>query len=126
MCRLGNWNRWHLPALGLFTQALLQPLELPLDAAVFGIAAFPLDTGRFGGLASEDFGVGKGFSRLTILAFGHEGFAVLQNLPGGSVSCRGQFVGAKGARFGQGRARGFKFPVGGRGAAVAEEDEEQR
>jgi len=80
--------------------------------------------GRLNGLPGKGFGVGKGFSGLAILTAGQEGFTVLQNLPGSLVACGSQLGGATRLGFGEGRARGFKFPVGGRGAAVTEKDEE--
>jgi hypothetical protein len=59
------------------------------------------------------------------LTAGHESFTVLQDLLSGPIACGCQFGGTTGVCFGKGRACGFKFPVGGRGAAVAEEDKEK-
>jgi hypothetical protein len=111
--------------VGFFPQSLLKSLE-PFLGEGFGGASFLFIVGRRKGLPSEGFGVGKAFSGLAILTVGHEGFAVLQNLPGGLVTCGSQFGGAAVIGFGEGRARGIKFPVGDIGAAVAEEDKEKR
>ena len=112
--------------VGFFPQSFLKSLEPFLGDPVFGGAPFLFVVGRRKGFPGEGFGVGKAFSGLAILTAGHEGFAVLQNLPGGSVACGSQFGGTAGMGFGEGRTRGIKFPVGDRGAAVAEEDKEKR
>ncbi|MDY0269571.1 hypothetical protein [Trichloromonas sp.] len=112
--------------LVLFAEALFESQEFSLDAAFFVIAAFSLNTGRFGSLERQVLGVGKGFSGLTIRAVGHEGFAGVEGFPCGSISCRSQFGSTAGMGFGEGRARGFEFPVRREGAAVDERRKEDR
>ncbi len=112
--------------LAFLPELFLETLEPFLGAPGFAGAPFPFVVGRLNSLPGEGFGVEKGCPGLTILTVGYEGFTVLQNLLGGPVACGSQFGGTAGMGFGEGRARGFQFPVWGGSATVAEEDKEKR